>query len=233
MIRMTGCVASLLVLLAVTGRGDAQTIDFSLAGIGPFDQNFFSADGVIFTEGTFVGFVQSDEALVFVNERVAGTFTHAVSDISVQLAPSFQGTAIYTLTALDASSSQIGNQSVQVTEDTGDPEDQGLGYFSVSLTGLPGAFGFSVESTFVRSSFSNTTTAPAMSSMSFTVILGDANGDGAVDNFDIIAFGLALFDPTMYASMYPGVDPDVVLDMNGDGSFNNLDTSGFGEALGF
>ena len=66
-----------------------------------------------------------------------------------------------------------------------------------------------------------------------SVTLGDANNDGVLNNLDITAFGMALFDPTMYATMYPAVDPDCVLDMNNDGSFNNLDIADFGSALGF
>ena len=65
------------------------------------------------------------------------------------------------------------------------------------------------------------------------LVLGDANGDGVLDNLDISAFGLALFNPTAYAAAYPGVDTDVVLDMNNDGVFNNFDIAGFGAALGF
>ena len=65
------------------------------------------------------------------------------------------------------------------------------------------------------------------------VVKGDANDDGALNNLDTTAFGLALFNPVAYAAAYPGVNPDVVLDMNNDGDFNNLDISEFGSALGF
>ena len=64
-------------------------------------------------------------------------------------------------------------------------------------------------------------------------VLGDANGDGVVNNIDIGAFALALFNRPMYLSMYPTLDPDVVLDMNGDSVFNNFDIGGFATALGF
>ena len=63
--------------------------------------------------------------------------------------------------------------------------------------------------------------------------LGDANGDGVVNNLDIAAFALALFNRPMYLTIYPDSDPDIVLDMNDDGSFNNLDIAGFAAALGF
>ncbi len=61
--------------------------------------------------------------------------------------------------------------------------------------------------------------------------LGDANDDGTFDNRDIAPFVMALTNRQMYDSMYPSVDPDVVLDMNGDGFFDNLDISGFVVAL--
>ena len=73
----------------------------------------------------------------------------------------------------------------------------------------------------------------ANSSETFTSVpeLGDANGDGEFDNFDIASFVLALTDPVAYQAMNPDVDPDVVLDMNGDGGFDNFDIAGFVAAL--
>ena len=65
------------------------------------------------------------------------------------------------------------------------------------------------------------------------VLLGDANGDGFVNNFDISSFAMALFNRPMYETIYPDSDPDVVLDMNGDERFNNFDIAGFATALGF
>ena len=64
-------------------------------------------------------------------------------------------------------------------------------------------------------------------------MLGDANGDGLVNNLDIGPFALALFSRPMYSMMFPATDPDGVLDMNNDGAFNNLDIAGFTAALGF
>ena len=64
-------------------------------------------------------------------------------------------------------------------------------------------------------------------------LLGDANGDGIVNNLDSMAFATALFNRSLYVSMYPNLDPDVVLDMNGSGELNNLDINGFAAALGF
>ena len=65
------------------------------------------------------------------------------------------------------------------------------------------------------------------------IIPGDGNGDGVLNNLDILSLFLALFDPEVYASTHPGLDPDVVLDMNNDGVLNNLDIAPFGAALGF
>ena len=61
--------------------------------------------------------------------------------------------------------------------------------------------------------------------------LGDADGDGIFNNQDIASFVLALTNPVAYQTMFPDIDPDVVLDMNGDGEFNNTDISGFVAAL--
>ena len=62
---------------------------------------------------------------------------------------------------------------------------------------------------------------------------GDANGNGEVNNLDIMPFALALFNRPAYVLMYPTIEPNEVLDMNGDGRFNNLDIAGFAAALGF
>lgn len=62
-------------------------------------------------------------------------------------------------------------------------------------------------------------------------ILGDMNGDGAFDAFDIEPFLLALFDPDEYALQYPTIDPVLVGDMNGDGVLDSFDIEPFNEAL--
>ncbi len=62
-------------------------------------------------------------------------------------------------------------------------------------------------------------------------VLGDANGDGAVDFGDIDPFLLALFDPEGYALLYPGIDPNVVLDFDGDNNLSFGDIDGFLAAL--
>jgi hypothetical protein len=63
------------------------------------------------------------------------------------------------------------------------------------------------------------------------IVLGDANGDGELNNLDIASFVLALTNPVAYQAMFPDVDPDVALDMNGDGGFDNLDIADFVAAL--
>lgn len=50
---------------------------------------------------------------------------------------------------------------------------------------------------------------------------GDANCDGAVNNFDIDAFVLAISDPEEYETEFPACDI-LNCDMNGDGLVNNL-----------
>ena len=66
-----------------------------------------------------------------------------------------------------------------------------------------------------------------------STLLGDADGNGEVNNFDISPFALALFNRPAYELMFPTLNPDEDLDMNGDGAFNNLDIAGFATALGF
>jgi len=124
-----------------------RIIDFSTHGQGPFQADFFKKDGVTFTEGSFVGFIQGDEALI---GDIAGTFTPPVSSLSARVAPAFQGTIEFTLTALDASSTVIASESVTVTETgAGGYVTIDLGalpakakYFSI--TGIPDAYGVSL-----------------------------------------------------------------------------------------
>jgi len=62
-------------------------------------------------------------------------------------------------------------------------------------------------------------------------VLGDMNGDGVLDNYDIAATELALVDPAAYLAMYPNLtDYQQRGDINQDGSFNNMDIGDF-EAL--
>ena len=87
--------------------------------------------------------------------------------------------------------------------------------------------------TFTFTEYLNPETVVDTFTITAPVLLGDANGNGVVNNLDIGPFATALFNPSMYQIIYPNLDPDVVLDMNGSGEFNNLDIAGFARALGF
>lgn len=59
-----------------------------------------------------------------------------------------------------------------------------------------------------------------------TVIYGDMNCDGTVNNFDIDAFVLALVDPTGYAAAFPSCDR-LHGDIDRSGAMNNFDIDPF------
>ncbi|MGD8451975.1 MAG: C25 family cysteine peptidase [Phycisphaerae bacterium] len=59
---------------------------------------------------------------------------------------------------------------------------------------------------------------------------GDLNCDGAVDNFDIAPFVLAVTNPTAYATAYPNCDVNNA-DCNSDGAVDNFDISPFVQLL--
>ena len=130
--------------------------DFTDHGTGPLQTNFFQSEGIIFTAGSFVSVVQSDGALIGIGDTIgtiAGVFTTPANSVSVRVAPALQGTATYTLSTFDASSTLVASQSVTITQDTGDPENTGFGYFTIDLDNLPtAASSFTIENTFVRSS---------------------------------------------------------------------------------
>lgn len=66
---------------------------------------------------------------------------------------------------------------------------------------------------------------------SLVAFLGDMDGDGDVDNFDIGPFELALTDPGAFASQHPTVTGAALRgDVDGDGDFDNFDIQFF-EAL--
>ncbi|MGH8248510.1 MAG: hypothetical protein ACREUU_18995, partial [Gammaproteobacteria bacterium] len=60
---------------------------------------------------------------------------------------------------------------------------------------------------------------------------GDLNADGALNNFDIDAFVLALLDPATYEQQYPGLPWRIYADLNADGAVNNFDIDPFVECL--
>ncbi|MGD8454443.1 MAG: hypothetical protein PVJ57_21730 [Phycisphaerae bacterium] len=61
-------------------------------------------------------------------------------------------------------------------------------------------------------------------------VFGDLNCDGAIDNFDIRAFVLAITDPEAYAERYPNCNA-ALGDLTGDGLVNNFDISPFIQLL--
>ena len=63
------------------------------------------------------------------------------------------------------------------------------------------------------------------------VLLGDMNGSGEVNNFDIAGFAMALFNRPAYNQMFPGIDADEVGDFTGDDVMNNFDIAGFAALL--
>ncbi len=62
-------------------------------------------------------------------------------------------------------------------------------------------------------------------------VLGDMNGDGVFDAFDVAPFELALADPEAYMSLFPGIDPNQRGDFSGDGVLDAFDVSEFEVAL--
>jgi hypothetical protein len=60
---------------------------------------------------------------------------------------------------------------------------------------------------------------------------GDLNCDGAIDNFDIDAFVLALSDPPAYEAAFPACF-DLLADINRDGLVNNFDIDAFVVLIG-
>jgi len=156
----------------------SETIDFSSFGSSKdFEPDFFRLDGILFPPeqcgssgcGTwFVQFIQGDAALV--GGPVTATFARPISDLSVQVAPSLQGTARYVLNAFAESGALLATTSVTVTQDEGDPANSGFGYFTMSLTNLAGqAKSFVLDNVFVRSSFPQNVVIPfGVSSISYT-----------------------------------------------------------------
>ncbi|MGE0479518.1 MAG: hypothetical protein AB7Q17_03495 [Phycisphaerae bacterium] len=66
--------------------------------------------------------------------------------------------------------------------------------------------------------------------VSSTLVPGDMNCDGVVNNFDIDPFVLALTDAAAYAAAYPGCNVSNA-DINGDGLVNNFDIDFFVNCL--
>ena len=66
---------------------------------------------------------------------------------------------------------------------------------------------------------------------SLVPLLGNLNGDHAVDNFDIQPFELALTNPTAYMAQYGQRDYAKRGDLNNDGVFDNFDIQPFEQFL--
>jgi hypothetical protein len=138
---------------AGAAQSSTSTIDFSDAGQGPFDQSFFRSSGARFSEGSFVGYVQGDDALL---GPVAGSIRSKFTRLSASFAPTVQGTAEYTLTAFARAGREIASNSVTVTQDTGDPASGPFGYVVIDLGPLASkASSFRLHNRFIRSSFSH------------------------------------------------------------------------------
>ena len=117
-------------------------------------------------------------------------------------------------------SSMIGDgMSVSLGQlyDTGGEED--LQILVRDLAGIPGVGG-TAGTTFVGN----------VSYIGTGIVLGDMNGDGTFDAFDVAPFELALADRPAYEAAFPGIDADVVGDINGEGGLDAFDVSPF-EAL--
>jgi hypothetical protein len=146
------CALCVFAPAAGAARSAAVDVDFSQHGEGPFDQSYFS--GVEFTQGSWVGYIQGDQALVGPG---AGTTKSKFTTISARFAPAGQGTAVYTLTAYKGKA-PVGSSSVAVTQDTGDPETGPFGYETITLDNLSKkADSFRLDNSFVRSSFPHIT----------------------------------------------------------------------------
>lgn len=156
------------------------TIDVSGAGVGTsVDSRLFRADGLVLPEsqcvpdcaGWQIVGVQGDEALPQPPGlgQLEGRFVRPVSELSLRVAPSLQGTARYLLRVFGAGGRALAEQSLTVTQDFGDPANTGFGYFEIGVSGLTRpALSFSLESSFVRSSFPENTAIPyGVASLSF------------------------------------------------------------------
>lgn len=64
-----------------------------------------------------------------------------------------------------------------------------------------------------------------------TLLIGDLNCDGLVNNFDITPFVLALSDAAAYEAEFPDCDR-AAADVNGDGLINNFDIDAFVALIG-
>jgi hypothetical protein len=86
--------------------------------------------------------------------------------------------------------------------------------------------------TFNSRSFTTPSSRPVLTITAVLASLGDMNGDGSVNNFDISPFELALADPAAYEAEYSTITNwQDRGDINGDDVFNNFDISSFEQLL--
>ena len=136
--------AVMLAPLASAQSTEDVTIDFSTAGGGILERDFYNLDGVLFDTQGFVGDVEGDEALHASDTYpVAGDVDGQVSAIAVRAAPDLRGytgffdllTARLTLTALDESGVVVATRSETITTDS--QAGTGFDYVTVDLGTLP------------------------------------------------------------------------------------------------
>ncbi|MGE0478931.1 MAG: hypothetical protein AB7Q17_00540 [Phycisphaerae bacterium] len=70
-------------------------------------------------------------------------------------------------------------------------------------------------------------TLPHIVDACWDMMIGDANGDGALDNFDIDPFVEALVAPEVWQQQYPHLQMSCVADVNLDGAIDNFDIDAF------
>ncbi|MGD8454446.1 MAG: hypothetical protein PVJ57_21745 [Phycisphaerae bacterium] len=102
------------------------------------------------------------------------------------------------------------------------------GYFDVDNWVVGGYYALEADNDAERIALLQGLTTPGVHDCTGGMVyqLGDLNCDGAVNNFDITPFVLALTNPTVYAQQYPNCDR-MLADCNRDGVVNNFDIIAF------
>jgi hypothetical protein len=157
------------------------TIDFSTFGSGKeFDPDFYQSEGIVFPPEAcgpagcvpwFIGFVVGDAALIGdpTHGPVSATFKKPISNLSLSFAPTFLGTATYTLSAFSPSGALVATTSVTITVDPADPADMGFGYFTIALTDLARPVkSFTFDNVLVRSPGPHVVIPYGVSSITYT-----------------------------------------------------------------
>ncbi len=88
-------------------------------------------------------------------------------------------------------------------------------------------FAEELDSAFVVTTFESI----SIQSLPPDIVLGDLDGNGVLDAFDVAPFELALADQEAYLAQFPGLDPVALGDVNGDGVLDAFDVSPFEMAL--